>query len=201
MRQRELTEVRRRAQAKPFHQSPGPRGGARTEEVPVKQKRYDGYRSFQYLEEGVDYRPYKLVPEINRVEPYTVEVTEEQEERVQRMLHDNVVISLHEHPMVMPEDLDQVFNYIRDNHIHTGYAGLAVSGLDAVFDNLLDGTASITSKPRLEVGRHHLRPGHAAVRPRPPGLRHPGHHASTTSGAPKRDGQVAFIAVARGRHA
>src|SRR5690606_34439630 len=57
-----------------------------------------------------------------------------------------VVISLHEHTMVMPEDLDQVFNYIRDNHIHTGYAGLAVSGLDAVVENFLDGIASITSR-------------------------------------------------------
>ncbi|HEX6989431.1 MAG TPA: membrane dipeptidase [Bacillota bacterium] len=112
----------------------------------MKQKRYDGYRSFQYLEEGVDYRAYRLAPEINRVEPYTVEVTQEQEERVQRLLRDNVVISLHEHSMVMPEDLNQVFNYIRDNHVHTGYAGLAVSGLDAWVENFLDGIAAVTSR-------------------------------------------------------
>lgn len=112
----------------------------------MKQKRYDGYRSFQYLEAGVDYRVYELSPELDRVPAYRVEVSDEQEKRVQRLLNENVVISLHEHTMVMPKDIGEVFNYIRDNHIYTGYQGLAVSGLDAVVENFLDGIASVTSK-------------------------------------------------------
>lgn len=112
----------------------------------MKAKRYDGYKSFQYLEAGVDYRQYKLAREIGRVEPYKVEVSDSQEQRVQRLLRENVVISLHEHLMVIPEDTSEVFDYIRDGRIWTGYEGLAASGLDAVFENFLNGAALITSK-------------------------------------------------------
>lgn len=112
----------------------------------MKEKRYSGYRSFQYLEPGVDYRPFELAPEIDRVEPYVVELSEAQEQRVQRLLRENIVISLHEHTMVIPKDPAQVFDYIREGYIATGYEGLARSGLDAVCENFLDGIATITSK-------------------------------------------------------
>ena len=36
--------------------------------------------------------------------------------------------------------------YVREGREWYGYEGLAVSGLDAVFENFLDGTATITSK-------------------------------------------------------
>jgi membrane dipeptidase len=109
------------------------------------KKTYRGYRSYQYLEPGVDYRPYKLAKEIGRVEPYTYPVSAEQEERVQRLLSEHIVISLHDHTSVFPEDLSEIFNYIRQGREWTGYEGLAVSGLDVVFENFMDGTAMITS--------------------------------------------------------
>ena len=70
----------------------------------MPRKKYDGYKSFQYLEPGVDYRVFKLAKEVNRVEPYVVAVTPEQERQVQEILDNEVVVSVHEHIKVMPED-------------------------------------------------------------------------------------------------
>ena len=109
-------------------------------------KKYDGYRSFQYLEENVDYQPFKLAKEVDRVPSNKVAVDDEQEARVQRLLDENLVISLHDHAFVVPDDPFQIFEYRRAGRDWTGYEGLSVSGLDAIFDNLMDGTAVITSK-------------------------------------------------------
>src|SRR5438105_3887431 len=109
-------------------------------------KKYDGYRSFQYLEEGVDYQPFALAREVDRVRSSKVELDAAQEERAQRLMRDNLVISLHDHAFVVPEDPQQIFEYRRAGRDWTGYTGLSVSGIDAIFDNLMDGTACITSK-------------------------------------------------------
>src|SRR4051812_43644565 len=111
-----------------------------------RKKNYNGYRSFQYLEEGVDYQPFKLAREVERVQSSRVQVSAEEEERVQRLMNDNLVISLHDHAFVVPDDPFQIFEYRRAGRDWTGYEGLSVSGLDAIFDNLMDGTAVITSK-------------------------------------------------------
>src|SRR5213593_825553 len=111
-----------------------------------KRTKYDGYRSFQYLEGGADYREFTLAKEIDRVPSRKVEVTESQEARVQRLLDEHLAISLHDHCFVVPEDFGELAEYRRQGRDFTGYAGMAQSGLDAVFDNLLDGTGTITSK-------------------------------------------------------
>ena len=46
----------------------------------------------------------------------------------------------------MPEDTEQIFEYRRAGRDWTGYEGLSVSGIDAIFDCLMDGTACITSR-------------------------------------------------------
>jgi membrane dipeptidase len=112
----------------------------------MRPKKYTGYRSFDYLEPNTDYQPFRLAAELDRVPSQKVSVTPEQEERVQRVLDDNLVISLHDHPIVIPEQPGEIFEQKRTGRDTTGYAGLSVSGLDAVFDNLMDGTALITSK-------------------------------------------------------
>ena len=112
----------------------------------MKRKHYKGYRSYGYLEPGTDYRAFKLVREIGRVPAYDVGVTPEQEARVQRLFQDNLVISLHDHAFVVPEDLGEFNEYRRQGRDWTGYEGLAQSGLDCVFDGLMNGTATITSK-------------------------------------------------------
>jgi len=111
-----------------------------------KNKKYTGYKSYQYLDEGIDYKVFELAPEIERVPPYIVPVTEEQETRVQKLIGDSVVISLHEHPTLFPANMDEIFEYNRQGRESTAYEGLSISGLDAVFDNMMDGTCLITSK-------------------------------------------------------
>jgi len=112
----------------------------------LKSKRYDGYRSFQYLQEGVDYKPFRLCKEIGRVPTYRVPVSEQEEERVNRILDQELIISLHDHAFVVPEDVTEIWEYRRAGREWTGYEGLAASRLDVVFDNFMDGTAMITSK-------------------------------------------------------
>jgi len=111
----------------------------------TKTKPYNGYQSFQYLEEGVDYRPYKLSKQYDRVEPYTYPVTEEQEKDVQNILEEDMIVSLHEHTFVCPEDVSKIMEFRRQGRDWTGYEGLSLSGLDIVFENYMDGTAMITS--------------------------------------------------------
>jgi len=110
------------------------------------KKRWDGYRSFDYLVEGEDYRAFELAPQIARVEPYVVPLTAEDEVRAERLLREQVFISLHDHGGVGPLDWSQNDAYVREGREWYGYEGLAASGLDAVFENFLDGTATITSK-------------------------------------------------------
>ena len=76
-------------------------------------KRYDGYKSFQYLEPGVDYKEYKLVKELNRVPSKQVEVSPEEEARVKRLFEENLVISLHDHCFVALENLGEFFEFRR----------------------------------------------------------------------------------------
>ena len=109
-------------------------------------KRYHGYRSYAYLEPGVDYRPFKLAPELDRVPAYLISLDPAQEARVRRIFDAHPIVSLHDHCFVVPEDLREFAEYRRQGRDWTGYEGLAQSGLDAVFDNLMDGTATITSK-------------------------------------------------------
>jgi membrane dipeptidase len=112
----------------------------------MKRTAYKGYRSFEYLEPGADYRAFELAAEIDRVKSTPVAVSTEQEDRVQRLLSEHPVISLHDHCFIVPKDFADLADYRRQGRDWTGYAGMARSGLDAVFDCLMDGTATITSK-------------------------------------------------------
>ena len=108
--------------------------------------RYAGYRSFEYLTPGTDFRAFELATDLDRVEPYVVEVSEAEEERAQRLLADNIAISLHDHTEINPVDPAETEAWIRETRIATGFAGLARSGFSAVFENFEDGVATITSK-------------------------------------------------------
>src|SRR5437667_4640860 len=111
-----------------------------------KRTKYEGYKSFDYLESGTDYREFKLAKELDRVPSRKVEVTEGQEERVWRLLDQNLAVSLHDHCFIVPEDFGDLAEYRRQGRDFTGYAGMAQSGLDAVVDCLMDGTGTINSK-------------------------------------------------------
>ncbi len=109
-------------------------------------QRYDGYRSYSYLDEGRDYEGFELVPELDRVPPYEgLSLSDDERARVERLLTEKIVISLHEHPTVMPAKLEEMLPLTRTGRERTGFEGLARSGLTAVFDNFMDGTCNITS--------------------------------------------------------
>ena len=108
--------------------------------------RYTGYTAYDYLDAGTDYREFAYAEQIGRVPPYRgLDLTTAQAERAHRLLRDETVISLHEHVQVFPADLGDLREHIRQGREPTGYAGLARSGLTAVFDNGMDGTCCISS--------------------------------------------------------
>lgn len=111
----------------------------------MQKRTYTGYQSFQYLEPGRDYRVFKLAKEVGRVESYVYPVTDEQERKVQQLLSENVIVSLHDHSSIWPDSNAHIFDYIRQGREWTGYQGLSISGVDILFENFMDGTALITS--------------------------------------------------------
>ena len=109
-----------------------------------KGKKYSGYKSFQYLDEGIDYKAFKLAKEIGRTEKYVEPLSKSEECRVERILEKQIVISLHDHLYILPEDVARISEYNREGRKRTAYEALSISGLDAVFDNF--GSCAVTSK-------------------------------------------------------
>lgn len=109
-------------------------------------KKYDGYRAYDYLEKGVDYRAWEMSEYLEGREDFLIELDAASEERAQRLARDTIVISLHEHPTCLPKDLTQVAAYTREGRDVCAYERLSQSCYDAVFDNMLDGTTLIRSK-------------------------------------------------------
>jgi membrane dipeptidase len=110
------------------------------------EKDYDGYRSFQYLEAGRDYKRFDLTKEIDRVPGFQVPLSEEDEARVIDLLEDTVLISLHEHLGLFPSDVSETPAMVREGRQATAFQGLSHAHWDAVFDNLLDGICTMQSK-------------------------------------------------------
>ncbi|WP_283135166.1 dipeptidase [Rhizohabitans arisaemae] len=107
---------------------------------------YRGYEAYGYLEPGVDYVEFKLAEQIGRVPGYDGGLSAEQSERVAKILRENIAISLHEHAVVLPEDIGELRRYNRTGRQRTGYEGLARSGMTAVFDNFMAGASCVTSE-------------------------------------------------------
>ena len=111
-----------------------------------RAERYTGYTAYDYLEAGKDFKEFSYAKQIGRVPPYTgLGLSADEETRTKRLLRDEVVISLHEHVQVFPEDMSQLRDHIRQGREPTAYEGLARSGMTAVFDNGMDGTCCISS--------------------------------------------------------
>lgn len=100
------------------------------------------YVAYSYLSEP----PWdgELTPEFARVPAFRHGLTEDVVERAERLLAQHVTISLHDHPVRFPADMADTPAYNRTGRQHTAYAGLRASGLTAVFDNMMDGTACVT---------------------------------------------------------
>src|SRR4030042_597359 len=100
-------------------------------------KRYDGYRAFGYLEHGFDYKGFRLAGH-PRVEPYLVPLSGGEEDRLAGLLERSVLVDLHEHPVLWPEDMGDVPEMHRLGRQFTAYEALSTSHLDCVFDNMMD---------------------------------------------------------------
>lgn len=112
----------------------------------MKEKKYDGYKSYQYLEENIDYKSYILVEQVKRVPSKTVPLSKSEEERVDEILEKYMVISLHDHLEVYPKNINEILDYVRKGRMWIAYEGLAHSGLDCVFSGLFNGVGSIEAK-------------------------------------------------------
>ncbi len=110
-----------------------------------RYKKYTGYKAFQYLQSGVDYKVYKLCKELNRVPAYFLPLTKNEEDRFEQFVEKNLLISVHEHPTLFPEDMSQVIEFKRMGRDFLAYEAVSLSGLDCIFDNMMDGTAFVTS--------------------------------------------------------
>jgi membrane dipeptidase len=111
-----------------------------------ERQAYDGYESYDYLEPGVDYKEFDLDRQLNSFEPYEVPLSEEENDRVERLSDGNVSIAPHEHPHLHPENMDNMIQYVHAGRIWTAYRWLAQTHLDCVIDAMLHGLEMIESK-------------------------------------------------------
>ncbi|WP_240417237.1 dipeptidase [Paenibacillus periandrae] len=116
----------------------------------MKKKAYDGYTSFSYLEESMDYQNVPLSSQEPTKASYTFHLNSKEETRVQRIFDKHVIVSMRDHGFMMPARFDDIDDYCRNGYTAFAYEGLAKSGLDVVFDNFMDGIMNITSKMGLK---------------------------------------------------
>lgn len=102
------------------------------------------YQSYAYLDGDLGLPVVELAPEFGRVPCYDGGFAPESVQHAERLLADNITISLHDHPVRFPADMSDTPRYNRTGRQHTAFAGLRVAGLTAVFDNMMDGTACVT---------------------------------------------------------
>ena len=102
------------------------------------------YTSYSYLPAGQDFTNIELAPEFDRVPAYKAELKPEEKARAEKLMLDNITISLHDHPVRFPNDIRQTPEYNRTGRQHTAFAGVKESGMTVIFDNMMDGTACVT---------------------------------------------------------
>ena len=111
-----------------------------------RNKKYSGYKAFQFLEPGVDYKEFKLREEMPADMTEWVTLTKIEEERFETIMEKSVVISLHDHPSRRPEKISEREEYSREGREFLAYESLAKSGLDCVLDNMMNGSNFVNTK-------------------------------------------------------
>ena len=109
-------------------------------------KKYDGYRSFQYLERDADYCGFDLSEADERVAEDPIPLSDEDEARYRRLAADCLMVSLHEHIGNFPDRIEETPAYVREGRMSTAFEALSRSCWDAVLDNMMDGICTIESK-------------------------------------------------------
>ena len=80
---------------------------------------------------------FSLVSQVRRVPSMTIPLDAQQEIRFERLMAESVMIDLHQHPMVIPEDFSQYWDYLRSDSYVWGYDAVRAGGFTAV------GTANV----------------------------------------------------------
>lgn len=127
-----------------------PDGTRRWEQLKRERKRLHGdYESFQYLEDGNEYRSFVFPEFWHCGEPFDVPLSPDQAERAHTLIAENILVSIHDHPVYYPADIPADHEaYSNQGRMWTAYDALAASPLDAVFDNV--GLTAPTSKSGLK---------------------------------------------------
>lgn len=101
-----------------------------------KMKQHSGYKSYDYLSKD-DFEQFEFADPLNwkGMEPYEIPLSEEETRRLEKIVDNNVVISIHDHLITMAKDLDRMAAALKDGRASTPYEALASSYLDAVVDN------------------------------------------------------------------
>jgi membrane dipeptidase len=85
--------------------------------------------------------PIALVRQVGRVPTSTVTLDREEERRFEQLMESIIMLDIHQHPMVLPEDLTgELRNYLRSGQYQWGYEAARAGGWTAVATcNLLRG--------------------------------------------------------------
>ena len=110
------------------------------------KKKYDGYKAYSYLEPGLDYKEFKLRDPTPSEWSYEVPLSKGEEDRFNQLMEESIVIDLHEHPCSYPDDITESPLLFPHGRQYMAYEALSRSGLDCVFDNLMNGRSYIHTK-------------------------------------------------------
>ncbi len=93
-----------------------------------RNKKYDGYKAFQYLEPGRDYKEFKLRKPIIDEWWEPVPLSKSEEERFEEVMAKSVVMDLHAHIEISPEDPYEIREYDQEGRNFIAYEALSKSG-------------------------------------------------------------------------
>ena len=74
----------------------------------------------------------RMAQELDRVPSMTVPLDSEQELRFQRLMERVILVDLHQHPMVLPERMEELTDYLRTDDYLWGYDAVKAGGWTAV---------------------------------------------------------------------
>ena len=75
--------------------------------------------------------PFALAKQVDRVPSMTLPLDSEEENRYQRLMEDLVMIDMHQHPMVCPDNMDEFIEYLHLGQYEWGYEAIRHGGWSA----------------------------------------------------------------------
>ena len=73
-----------------------------------------------------------MAQELDRVPSMLVPLDAQEELRFQRLMEEITLVDLHQHPMILPEDMEEITNYLRTDDYSWGYRAVEHGGWTAV---------------------------------------------------------------------